>query len=67
MRYDGTRFSLYDAIGEYDPRGGGALPPTSEVGQVLYSENGTSLTVQTALTSCDGWLVNDQGLLLVKG
>jgi hypothetical protein len=33
LRYDGTRFSLYDAGGEFDPRSGGSgLTPSSHRG-----------------------------------
>jgi len=46
-------------------QGGGALPPATQVGQVLFSADGTSFTVEVPITSCDGWLVNDDGVLLV--
>lgn len=38
--------------------------PTT-VGQVLYSKDGTTFEAVTPLTSSGGWLVNDDGLLLI--
>jgi len=45
--------------------GGGAMPPATEIGQVLFSEDGATFTAETPLTSCEGWLVNNDGILLV--
>lgn len=44
-----------------------ALPPATEVGQVLYSFDGLTFEPRLPLTSEDGWLTNDQGVLLVEG
>lgn len=42
--------------------------PASEIGQVFTSINGTSMSPQMPLTSRQqGWLVNNDGLLLVAG
>jgi hypothetical protein len=46
---------------------GGSLPPATQVGEVLYTVNGTTFSVQHPLTGLAGWLVNDEGLLLVVG
>ncbi len=43
------------------------IPPATQVGQVLYSTDGSSFSVQLPLASCEGWLVNDEGILLVVG
>jgi len=42
-----------------------ALPAASQVGQVLHSADGLTFAAETPLTSCEGWLVNDEGALLV--
>jgi hypothetical protein len=46
---------------------GDALPPATQVGQVLSSIDGSTFEVQLPLTSCNGWLLNDDGVLLVVG
>jgi len=56
-----------DGVGVFDLRSGGSLPSAAEVGQVLYSADGSTFTVQTPLTECGGWLINDQGLHLAVG
>lgn len=50
-----------------DGSGGGDLPPATAVGQVLFSVDGSTFTVQQPLTSQQGWLVNNDGILLVSG
>ena len=45
--------------------GGSGLPPATSEGQVLYSEDGATFTAEQPLTSQDGWLVNDQGILII--
>jgi len=48
--------------------GSGALPAATEVGQVLFSYDGSSFTVEMPLTGdIDGWLTDDHGILLVEG
>lgn len=47
--------------------GGGALPAATDVGQVLFSLDGLTFEVAQPLTSDQGWLVNDEGTLLVAG
>jgi len=47
------------------------LPAPTVIGQVLYTLNGTSFTVETPLVADGdggaGWLINDDGILLVVG
>lgn len=44
------------------------LPSATQVGQVLYSIDGYNFTVEQPLTEyCGGWLINDDGELLVVG
>lgn len=38
-----------------------------QVGQIIYSVDGATFTVEQPLTSDAGWLVNDEGHLLVVG
>lgn len=42
-----------------------AMPPSTAIGEVLYSTDGVSFTVHTPVTSSSGWLVNNDGTLLV--
>ena len=44
-----------------------ALVPAFEIGQVYISTDGQELTLQQPLVSEDGWLINDNGELLVVG
>lgn len=44
----------------------GNVPTASRIGQVLYSENGSTFTAELPITSPQGWLVNDEGLLVIK-
>lgn len=49
---------------------GGSSAPVSgatQIGQVLYSVDGSTFTAQLPLTSAQGWLVKLDGILLVKG
>jgi hypothetical protein len=39
----------------------------SQVGEVYYSTNGTSFSNELPLTNAAGWMVNDEGTLLVVG
>lgn len=45
----------------------GALPPATQVGQVVYSVDGSTFTVQLPLTSRHGWLVANDGIHIVVG
>lgn len=40
--------------------------PVSQIGHVLMSTDGLTFTVECPLTA-DGWLVNDNGIMLVVG
>lgn len=54
--------------GILDGYGEASLPQPTCCGQVLYSIDGNSFTAQLPLTSTSsGWLVNDNGILLVVG
>lgn len=46
---------------------GAGLPPATDVGQVLFSVDGSTFTVRQPITTEEGWLVNDEGHLLVVG
>ncbi|TPV96178.1 MAG: hypothetical protein B7733_06100 [Myxococcales bacterium FL481] len=48
-------------------QGGGALPPAALVGEVLFSCDGATFEVALPVTSCFGWLVNDDGIHIVNG
>ena len=45
---------------------GASLPPAELVGQVLYSVDGESFEPRLPVTSREGWLVNNSGVLLVQ-
>jgi hypothetical protein len=42
------------------------LPPT-EIGQVIYTTDGATWSAELPLTGPYGWLVNDDGILIVVG
>lgn len=44
---------------------GSGVPSASTLGQVLFSADGSTFTAETPVTGI-GWLVNSQGILLVK-
>lgn len=46
--------------------GGGSIPAT-QVGQVLFSVDGSTFQPALPITSVQGWLVNNQGCLIVNG
>lgn len=47
---------------------GGSLPAASQVGQVIFSVNGDSFTVEQPLTEYGcGWMINDFGEQMVTG
>lgn len=50
-----------------DSISGGALPAATQVGQVLFSIDGSSFTVELPVTNPFGWIVNDEGILIVNG
>jgi len=67
-RYDdgAGEFEMRDAIGLFNPRDGD-LPSPGEAHQVLYADTSGAFTQQLPLTSCNGWLLNDNGHLLAVG
>jgi hypothetical protein len=65
--FDGSSFSMRDSVGVFNPRSGGALPPATQVGQILFSKDGSTFTVELPITTSGGWLVNNEGTLLVVG
>ena len=44
-----------------------ALPAATQVGDVLYSKDGATFTVEKPIVSIDGWLANADDELLVEG
>ena len=44
----------------------GSLPSATRMGEILYSLDGENFTVELPITSSRGWLVNENGLHLVK-
>ena len=46
--------------------GGGSIPAT-QVGQVLFSVDGSTFTAETPVTADGGWLVNAHGIQIVNG
>lgn len=45
----------------------GVLPPATDLGQVLFSVDGKTFEPRLPVTTDEGWLVNDEGHLLVAG
>lgn len=65
-----TSQNLQDVLQDLDTAisdgyGGGGTPDAECVGQVLYSTDGLVFQAALPITSNQGWLVNEQGLLLV--
>ena len=56
-----------DGNGSWQSPGAVSLPPATCCGQMLYTIDGEHFTVETPITSRNGWLVNNSGLFLVKG
>lgn len=46
---------------------GSGMPSATQVGEVLYTIDGATFAVQHPLTGLVGWMVNDEGILLVVG
>ena len=46
---------------------GGSAIPATQIGQVLYSVDGLTFTAELPVTSDHGWLVNNDGILIVNG
>ena len=44
-----------------------SISQPSQVGQILFSVDGLSFTPETPVTSQQGWLVNEEGILIVNG
>jgi hypothetical protein len=66
VRYTSGDFRMKDSVGVFNPREGG-LPAASQVGDMLLSTDGSEFTVQHPIVSCDGWLANWHGELLIEG
>ena len=65
---DGTDLLAKDGTGVFNLRNtGAALPPATQVGEVLYSVDGATFTVALPITGDGGWLVNDSGIDIVYG
>ena len=45
----------------------GALPPATEVGQVIISMDGANFTIEQPVTACGYWITDELGRLIVKG
>lgn len=60
---DGLEIPVVDMLGG----GGGNLPPATEIGQVLFAEDGASFTPELPVTGPFGWLRNDDGILIIVG
>ncbi|MCK5495746.1 MAG: hypothetical protein KAI80_04990 [Hyphomicrobiaceae bacterium] len=46
---------------------GAAFPPASQVGQVVFSVDGLTFLRELPVTDQHGWLVNNNGILIVNG
>jgi len=60
-------FRMVDRVGVFNPRDGGTgtLPTPVNIGQVLFAKTATTFSVEQPLTTAQGWLVNEEGTLLV--
>jgi hypothetical protein len=55
----GGKLRVIDDLGPYDPRGGGALPAATEVGQMLFSFDGSTFQICKPVVADDGFVVTD--------
>lgn len=62
-------FRMRDRLGVFNPRDGGTgtLPVPVNVGQVLFAKTASEFTVEQPLTTAQGWLVNEEGTLIIVG
>lgn len=67
IRYISESFSMRDHQGLFDPRTPNTLLSASGIGQVLFSCDGLSFASELPITTQNGWLVNNSGILLVVG
>jgi len=66
LQFDECHKSFLESIGiDFGLDVDGAGYTASQEGEVLYSKDGETFTASLSLTSDQGWLVNDQGLLLL--
>jgi len=63
-RYVSGDFQMRDQVGVFNPRDG--IPAATSLGQVLFSIDGASFTVQQPVCG-PGWLASDDGILIVSG
>jgi hypothetical protein len=59
---NGTEIKAQDGIGVFNLR---ALPVPVQVGEVLYAAVVGVFSVELPITSIGGWLVNNDGILLI--
>ena len=68
MNFDGTSFVMRDVLGNFNPRSGGSLPTPTAEGQHLIATTASAFVIAFPLvTQTDGWLLNEDDLLLVVG
>lgn len=61
-----TADRLQLALEEIDSQLGAGVSP-DDIGDVLYSVDGSNFTSETPIVSCGGWLVSETGLHIVQG
>lgn len=67
ISFNGATFVLQDDVGSFNPRESSPFSATQR-GQVAYSTDGLTVTMRLPLTSwANGWLMNNEGELLVVG
>ena len=75
-RYVSGEFRMVDGIGAFNPRNqdvtlddvlANQITPADCIGQVLYSIDGLTFSVSLPVSTKNGWLVNNCGLLLIQG
>jgi len=64
---NGGTLKARDSLGVFGLRGSGGTIPATQVGQVLFSVDGSTFTAELPVTADGGWLVSDQGVLIVHG
>lgn len=66
IRRNGSDIKAFDGTGVFNLRQTGTVPSPGGIGHVLLSLDGVNFTSECPLIG-DGWLVNENGFLLVVG
>jgi len=68
MRYVSPgAFRFQDAIGVFNPRSGGSMPLPTQLGQLLYSRDGSVFAQELPMMTDEGFILTTGGFIMVCG